>query len=322
MSASAFALLSITFVLVLLVWKGVHIVPQQQIWIVEKLGKFDRALQAGLNFILPYIERVAYKQSLKEEAIDILEQTAITNDNVTLRIDGVLYVRITDPVAASYGIQNLIYAISQLAQTTMRSEIGKMALDKTFEERDNMNANIVRSINEASNAWGIQCMRYEIKDITPPESVLKAMELQVAAERQKRAAILESEGRRQAQINDSEGKRQSQINLAESDKQEIVLRSEAALTDQVNRAKGEAEALLMVAEATAKGIEVITQALQKQGSQEAVSLRLAEQYIEAFKQLAKENNTLIIPANAADVSSLVAQAMSTLSAISQAKEPR
>lgn len=319
MSASAFALLSITFVLVLLVWKGVHIVPQQQIWIVEKLGKFDRALQAGLNFILPYIERVAYKQSLKEEAIDILEQTAITNDNVTLRIDGVLYVRITDPVAASYGIQNLIYAISQLAQTTMRSEIGKMALDKTFEERDNMNANIVRSINEASNAWGIQCMRYEIKDITPPESVLKAMELQVAAERQKRAAILESEGRRQAQINDSEGKRQSQINLAESDKQEIVLRSEAALTDQVNRAKGEAEALLMVAEATAKGIEVITQALQKQGSQEAVSLRLAEQYIEAFKQLAKENNTLIIPANAADVSSLVAQAMSTLSAISQAK---
>lgn len=286
------------FIGILVIFKGIKIVPQQQAWIVEKLGRFDRKLEPGLNLLVPFIERVAYKHSLKEFAYEVQEQPAITRDNVTMMMDGMLYLRIIDPVQASYGVSDPIYAVSQLAQTGMRSEIGKLSLDQCFEERETLNANIVTALNLASQTWGIQCMRYEIKNITPPSTVLKAMELQVAAERQKRAEILQSEGLRQ-----------SKINMAEGQKQEVVLNSEGALTDQVNRAKGEAEAIIAVAEATAKGIEVIARAIAAPGGQDAISLRVAEQYVTAFSKLAKTSTTMLLPANAHDTGSMVAQAL-------------
>jgi len=301
--ATIFYGLSGLFVLVGIL-KGVRIVPQQEAWIVETLGKFDRVLRPGLNFLIPFIQRVAYKHTLKEQAFEVHRQSAITKDNVSLNIDGVLYMRITDPLKASYGIHDPYYAIIQLAQTTMRSQIGTMTLDKTFEERELLNLNIVTSINHASDAWGLQCMRYEIKDIEPPKTVLQAMELQVAADRQKRAEILASEGKRQAQIN-----------VAEGQKAEVVLRSEAAMTDQINRAKGEAEAILAVAEATAKGINTVGGALVSPGGQGAANLRVAQSYIEAFQRLAQESTTLLLPANTGDAGAMVAQAMSVLKTI-------
>lgn len=297
-------LLIIGFVGILVIFKGVKIVPQQQAWIIEKLGRFDRKLEPGLNLLIPFIERVAYRHSLKEFAYDVQEQPAITRDNVTMMMDGVLYLRIIDPVQASYGVSEPIYAVSQLAQTTMRSEIGKLSLDQCFEERETLNANIVTAINQASQTWGIQCMRYEIKNITPPATVLKAMELQVAAERQKRAEILQSEGLRQ-----------SKINMAEGQKQEVVLNSEAALTDQVNRAKGEAEAIIAVAEATAKGIELIAKSITAPGGDQAISLRVAEQYVSAFEKLAKHSTTVLLPANAHDTGAMVAQALTVFEQI-------
>ncbi len=296
--------LIIGFLAFLAVVKGVKFVPQQQVWIVERMGRYRMSMQAGINFLIPFIDNVSYRHSLKEEAVDIPSQTAITKDNVTLIIDGILYLKITDPKQASYGVGNARYAITQMAQTTMRSELGKMTLDRTFLERDNLNVSIVQSINEASVVWGIQCLRYEIKDITPPDNVRQAMELQVAAERQKRAEVLASEG-----------KRQSQINIAEGIKQEVVLKSEAAMTDQINRAKGEAEAILQVAKATAEGIEVVAASIDKTGGEKAVALRLAEQYIEAFSKLAKANNTLILPAKTNDAGSMVAQALSIFNSI-------
>jgi len=296
--------LVIAFLVFLAVLKGVKFVPQQQVWIVERMGRYRASMQAGLNFLIPFIDNISYRHSLKEEAVDIPSQTAITKDNVTLIIDGILYLKITDPKQASYGVGDARYAITQMAQTTMRSELGKMTLDRTFLERDNLNVSIVQSINEASVVWGIQCLRYEIKDITPPDNVRQAMELQVAAERKKRAEVL-----------DSEGKRQSQINIAEGIKQEVVLKSEAAMTDQINRAKGEAEAILQVAKATAEGIEMVAVSIDKSGGEKAVALRLAEQYIEAFSNLAKENNTLILPATTGDAGSMVAQALSIFNSI-------
>jgi regulator of protease activity HflC (stomatin/prohibitin superfamily) len=296
--------LTIAFLAFLAVVKGVKFVPQQQVWIVERMGRYRLSMQAGLNFLIPFIDNISYRHSLKEEAVDIPSQTAITKDNVTLIIDGILYLKITDPKQASYGVGDARYAITQMAQTTMRSELGKMTLDRTFLERDNLNVSIVQSINEASVVWGIQCLRYEIKDITPPDNVRQAMELQVAAERKKRAEVL-----------DSEGKRQSQINIAEGIKQEVVLKSEAAMTDQINRAKGEAEAILQVAKATAEGIEMVAASIDKSGGEKAVALRLAEQYIEAFSKLAKENNTLILPAKTDDAGSMVAQALSIFNSI-------
>ena len=296
--------LTITFLAFLAIVKGVKFVPQQQVWIVERMGQYRVSMEAGLNFLIPFIDNISYRHSLKEEAVDIPSQTAITKDNVTLIIDGILYLKITDPKQASYGVGDARYAITQMAQTTMRSELGKMTLDKTFLERDNLNVSIVQSINEASVVWGIQCLRYEIKDITPPDNVRQAMELQVAAERKKRAEVL-----------DSEGKRQSQINIAEGIKQEVVLKSEAAMTDQINRAKGEAEAILQVAKATAEGIELVAVSIEKSGGEKAVALRLAEQYIEAFSKLAKENNTLILPAKTDDAGSMVAQALSIFNSI-------
>lgn len=283
---------------------GVKTVPQQQAWIVESLGKFDRKLEPGLNILIPFYQRVAYKHSLKEIAVDVPEQAGITRDNVTLALDGVLYLRIIDPVAASYGVSNPNYAVQLLAQTTMRSEIGKLTLDKTFEERETLNANIVTAINQAAQSWGIQCMRYEIKNITPPSSVLKAMELQVAADRQKRAVILESEGKQQAQINAAQGS-----------KQQVVLTSEGAMTDQINRAKGEAEAILAVAEATAKGIEMVAAAITKSGGEDAVALRVAEQYVAAFSKLAQESTTVLLPANAADAGGMVASALTVFDSL-------
>ena len=297
-------ILAIAFIVFLTAWKGIKMVPQQSAWIVERMGKFNQTLTAGLHFIIPYVDKVAYKHSLKEEAVDIPSQTAITRDNVTLIIDGILYLKITDPKQASYGVQNPRYAVTQLAQTTMRSELGKMTLDKTFEERESLNINIVQAINEASTVWGIQCLRYEIKDITPPDNVRQAMELQVAAERQKRAEIL-----------DSEGKRQAQINIAEGGKRDVVLQSEAALTDQINRAKGEAEAILAVAGATAEGIRLVAASIDDAGGEKAVALRLAEQYIDAFGKLAQETNTILLPANTGDIGSMVAQALAVFSKI-------
>lgn len=301
-------LLVISIIAMLGLLSAIKIVPQQQAWVMENLGKFDRVLEPGLNIIIPIIQKIAYKHTLKEQAIDVHEQTAISNDNVTLTIDGILYVKIIDPKAASYGVSDPYYAVIQLAQTTMRSEIGKLKLDKTFEERESLNHAIVSTMNKAAVNWGIQCMRYEIKDIQPPHSILQAMELQVAAERQKRADILESEG-----------KRQSCINKAEGEKAQIVLNSEASLTDQVNRAKGEAEAILCVAEATAKGIDVVAKSIAKDGGQDAVSLKVAEQYVDAFSKLAKEGNTVLLPANLENPSSVIAQAVSIYDNIKKKK---
>lgn len=301
--------LTIAVIIAIIVFSGIKIVPQQQAWVLEIFGKFDKVLEPGLNFIVPFAHKVAYKHSLKEQAIDVTQQTAITKDNVTLNIDGILYMKIVDPVAASYGVGDPHYAIIQLAQTNMRSEIGKITLDNTFEERESLNVQIVNSINQASNTWGIQCMRYEIKDIDPPQTVLQAMELQVAAERKKRAEILESEG-----------KRESAINIAEAKKREVVLASEAALTDQVNRAQGEAEAILAVATATAEGLNKVAIALQSQGGTEAASLRVAEQYVHAFEKLAKTNNTILLPSDTGNAGSMVAQALTIFDSIKNNKD--
>jgi regulator of protease activity HflC (stomatin/prohibitin superfamily) len=302
--------LAIAFIVFLTAWNGIKLVPQQSAWVIERLGRYNQTMIAGLHFIIPFVDKVAYRHSLKENAVDIPSQTAITRDNVTLIIDGILYLKITDPKQASYGVLDPRYAVIQLAQTTMRSELGKITLDKTFEEREHLNTNIVQSINEASNVWGIQCLRYEIKDITPPDNVRQAMELQVAAERQKRAEIL-----------NSEGQRQSQINVAEGGKRDVVLQSEAAMTDQVNRAKGEAEAILAVARATAEGIELVASSIQKSGGEKAVSLRLAEQYIDAFSNLAKETNTVLLPEKTGDIGSMVAQALAVFNKIQNQTSP-
>lgn len=306
-----YALLIFSIIAILVIIQMVKVVPQQQAWVVEKLGKFDKVLQPGLNLLIPVIQRVAYKHTLKEEAIDVTAQTAISNDNVTLSIDGVLYVKIIDPMAASYGVNNPYYAITQLAQTTMRSEIGKLPLDRTFEERETLNVAIVAAINQAAINWGIQCMRYEIKDIQPPQTILKAMELQVAAERQKRAQILESEGNRQAKINHAEG-----------EKAQIVLNSEASYTDQVNRAKGEAEAIGLVTTATANSIEIVAAAVQKTGGSDAVALKIAEQYISAFGNLAKDTNTVILPANLSEPSSFVTGALTIFNQLKASSEKK
>jgi len=273
-------------------------VPQQEAWVVERMGKFHRILEPGLNLLLPIIDKVKYVQSLKEIAIDVPKQSAITSDNVTLSIDGVLYLRILNPYLASYGVEDPEFAITQLAQTTMRSELGKISLDKVFRERENLNIGIVDAINKASEAWGISCLRYEIRDIRLPSRVHEAMQMQVEAERKKRAAILESEGIREADINVAEGKRQARILASEAEKQE-----------QINQAAGEAAAILAIAEAKSRQIQVIASQLEQGAGKNAASLLVAERYVNAFGNLAQTNNTLILPANVNDVSSVVAQAM-------------
>merc|ERR1712226_352086 len=273
-------------------------VPQQEAWVIERFGKYKDILEPGLNIILPVIDSIKYVQSLKEIAIDVPHQAAITIDNVTLNIDGVLYLRIKDPYKASYGVEDPEFAITQLAQTTMRSEIGKITLDTLFRERELMNKGIVVAINAASDAWGIDCLRYEIRDIRMPVRVQEAMQMQVEAERKKRAAILESEGIKSAEINVAEGKKQSRILASEAEKQELI-----------NEALGQAEAVVAAGKARAQSIELVSQALCGENGQNAAALAVAEKYVGAFGQLAKTNNTLILPANTGDVSSMVAQAM-------------
>lgn len=286
----------------------VMFVPQQEAWIVERMGKYHRLLEPGLNILIPVLDKVKYVQSLKEIAIDVPKQSAITSDNVTLNIDGVLYLRIIDAYLASYGVEDPEFAITQLAQTTMRSELGKISLDKVFRERESLNVSIVEQINRASEAWGITCLRYEIRDIKLPSRVQEAMQMQVEAERKKRATILESEGVREADINVAEGKRRSRI-----------LASEAEQQEQINKATGEAAALLAVAEARAGSLRFVASALRENYGSNAASLSIAEQYVQAFNKLARTNNTLIIPANAGDVSSLVAQAMTIYNKVSHPK---
>ncbi|WP_132580068.1 SPFH domain-containing protein [Paralcaligenes ureilyticus] len=292
-------------VLVLLVFvvviKAIAIVPQQHAWVIERLGKFDRAMSPGAGFVIPFIERVAYKHSLKEIPLDVPSQVCITRDNTQLQVDGVLYFQVTDPMRASYGSSNYISAITQLSQTTLRSVIGKMELDRTFEERDIINSTIVASLDEAALNWGVKVLRYEIKDLTPPNEILRAMQAQITAEREKRALIAASEGRRQEQINIATGEREA-----------FIARSEGEKQAQINKAQGEATALITVADATAKAITQVADAVRHPGGMEAVNLKVAERYIEAFGNVAKTGNTLILPANLADMGGLIATAMAVV----------
>lgn len=287
----------------------VMFVPQQEAWVVERMGRFHRILDPGLNILVPVADKIKYVQSLKEIAIDVPKQSAITSDNVTLSIDGVLYLRIIDPYKASYGVEDPEFAITQLAQTTMRSELGKMSMDKVFRERESLNVSIVDSINKASEAWGIACLRYEIRDIRLPTRVHEAMQMQVEAERRKRAAILESEGVREAEINIAEGKRKSRILASEAERQE-----------HINKASGEAAAIIAVADARARSLLAIAKSLSHLDGQNAASLTLAEQYIGAFKKLAKTNNTMILPSNPGDVNGFVAQALAVYNHVSHSNQ--
>jgi regulator of protease activity HflC (stomatin/prohibitin superfamily) len=285
------------FVLVTIA-KTAVVVPQQSAYIVERLGRYHGTLGAGFHVLLPFVDTIRYRHSLKESAIDIPAQVCITRDNVQVGVDGVLYLKVLNPERASYGISDYLFAISQLAQTTLRSEIGKIDLDRTFEERTNINMSVVSELDKASEPWGIKVLRYEIKNITPPQDVLAAMEKQMRAEREKRAVILTSEGARDAAVNTADGA-----------KQEVIKASEARKQQQINEAEGEAAAILAVATATAEGLRRVADALQVTGGTEAMQLRVAEQYISQFGELAKKGNTLILPANAGDVASMIATAM-------------
>lgn len=300
---------SLSLFLALLLYFGTKIVPQQEVWVVQRFGKFHRSLEPGLNWIFPFIDLIADRHSLKEEAIQVPEQIAVTQDNVSVTLDGIVYVKVVDAFGASYGVKDPVQALIQLVQTTMRSEIGKIPLDKTFEERESLNSKIVETINLASASWGIRCLRYEIKDIKMPDDIRKAMELQMTAERQKRARILESEGVRQSQINESEGQKIAQINLAEATREKLVLESEAHRIERINRAKGEAEAIETISQATARGIGRVAEALLEAGGEKAAALQVAEKYIEAFRHLAKEGNTIVLPANLQHPSTMVAEAL-------------
>lgn len=295
--------LAFVIVVLIIIAKGVRVVPQQHAWVIERLGRFHGVLAPGLNLVIPFVDRVAYKHILKEIPLDVPSQVCITKDNTQLAVDGVLYFQVTDPRLASYGSSDYIAAITQLAQTTLRSLIGRMELDRTFEEREQINHGVVQVLNEASVNWGVKVLRYEIKDLTPPKEILHAMQAQITAEREKRAVIAASEGKMQEQINIATGEREAAIRESEGEKMAAI-----------NRAQGEAEAVKLVAEATAKALYMVAQATQAPGGMQAVNLKVAEKYVDAFGNLAKTNNTLIVPSNMADLSSLIASAMTVVKA--------
>jgi regulator of protease activity HflC (stomatin/prohibitin superfamily) len=296
----AFTLFFLALVVVFVI-NAVKVVPQQHAWVVERLGRYDRTLQPGLSFVIPFIDRVAYKHMLKEVPLDVPSQVCITRDNTQLTVDGVLYFQVTDPMRASYGSSNYLSAITQLAQTTLRSVIGKLELDKTFEERDVINSSVVAALDEAARSWGVKVLRYEIKDLTPPQEILRSMQAQITAEREKRALIASSEG-----------KKQEQINIATGDRESSIQRSEGERQAQINRSMGEAAAITAVADATAKAIEKIAMAIERPGGVHAVNLKVAERYVDAFGQMAKTNNTMIVPANLGDLSTLVSTALTVM----------
>lgn len=277
------------------------VVPQRSVFIVERLGKYSRSLEAGFHILIPFIDKVAYKQNLKEQAIDVASQICITRDNIAVEVDGILYLQVIDPQKASYGIDNYKFAVVQISQTTMRSVIGKMELDKTFEERETVNSSIVEAVDKASGPWGIKVSRYEVKNISPPQSIKDAMEKQMRAEREKRAQIAESEGDKQAKINRAEG-----------DKQEMIARSEGEKQKKINEASGKASEIELIASATAKGISEIAQSINEKGGMNAVNLRIAEQYLTEFGKLAKVNNTMIVPADLSDIAGVITSITSVL----------
>jgi regulator of protease activity HflC (stomatin/prohibitin superfamily) len=290
-------LLGVALIVIIALFTAARVVPQRSQFVVERLGKYSRTLDAGFHMLMPFLDRVSYQHSMKEEAIDVPKQSCITKDNIGVGIDGILYMQVVDAKGASYGISNYRFAVSQLAQTTLRSEIGKLELDKTFEERETINAAVVAAVDKASESWGIKVLRYEIKDIEPPLSIKETLEKQMTAERERRATVAKSEGERQAQINISEGIKQEKVNLSEAEK-----------IRQINEAEGKAREIELIAEATATGLRKVAETINAPGGAEAVRLRVAEQYIREFGHLAKAGNTLVIPAQLADVASMVSLA--------------
>jgi regulator of protease activity HflC (stomatin/prohibitin superfamily) len=301
MTFGFFVILGLALVFIIILAKTAIVVPQQNAFVIERLGKYSGTIGAGFHILMPFVDVIRYKHSLKETAQDIPEQICITRDNVQVGVDGILYYKVMDPERASYGISNYQFAIIQLAQTTLRSEIGKIELDRTFEERGNINASVVGEVDKATEPWGVKVLRYEIKNITPPKDVLAAMEKQMRAEREKRATVLTSEGFRDAAINTAEG-----------EKQQVIKASEAKKQQQINEAEGQAAAILSVAQATAEGIRLVARSIHEPGGFEAVQLRVAEQYVTEFGQIAQKGNTLVVPANVADVASMIALAMKTV----------
>jgi regulator of protease activity HflC (stomatin/prohibitin superfamily) len=293
--------LIIAVIALIFIMRTLKIVPQQHAWVVERLGKYDRTLTPGLSFVVPFVERVAYKHSLKEVPLDVPSQVCITKDNTQLQVDGIIYFQITDPMRASYGSSNYVFAITQLAQTLLRSVIGKMELDKTFEERDSINASVVNALDDAATNWGVKVLRYEIKDLTPPAEILRSMQAQITAEREKRALIAASEGRRQEQINIATGEREA-----------FIARSEGAKQAEINKAQGEAAAITAVADATADAIRKIAEAIRSPGGEQAVQLKVAEKAVEAYSHLAQKNNTMIVPGNMTEVAGLIGTAMTLM----------
>jgi len=294
----ALTLLVVVFIFIV---RSIKVVPQQNAWVVERLGKYHATLTPGLNFLVPFVDRLAYRHSLKEIPLDVPSQVCITRDNTQLQVDGILYFQVTDPMRASYGASNYIVAITQLAQTTLRSIVGKMELDKTFEERDAINASVVNALDEAARTWGVKVLRYEIKDLTPPNEILRAMQQQITAEREKRALIAASEGRRQEQINIATGEREA-----------FIARSEGAKQAEINTAQGQAAAIVAVAEATADAIRKVAAAIQSPGGEQAVQLKVAEKAVEAYAQLAQKNNTMIVPGHMGEVAGLIGTAMALM----------
>ncbi len=297
----SYVAIALLIVAVIFVFKAVKVVPQQHALVIERLGKFHATLTPGLQIVIPFIDRVAYKHVLKEIPLDVPSQVCITRDNTQLQVDGVLYFQVTDPYAASYGSSNFVSAISQLAQTSLRSVIGKLELDKTFEEREHINRLVISALDQAATTWGVKVLRYEIKDLTPPKEILHAMQAQITAERERRAVVAASEG-----------KRQEQINLATGDREAAIQRSEGERQAAINKAQGQASAILAIAEASAEAIRKTAAAIASPGGEAAVNLKVAEQYVNAFAQVARTNNTMIIPANMSDLTSLIATAMTVV----------